>query len=553
MDNGVQNTKDVNDFLSDFPSPKSDEVVSISSDNKEDKLYIFFSLDICNSTKMKSDLKNWKDVVLKLYNSQLPFKNLQIWKFVGDEVIFCAPYQGISALIELIDIAYNKIDEVGKELTKIAAKPRYKIEVKGTLWFAYISKNDDETNIHIPAINDFLGKQIDEGFRISGFSSKGKLLLDPKIVFVLLMLHSIDATEISGRHNNRNLGQKILSSISDIIDKQDIKKLKSHLEDYDLREKILQRLEKISFINYENLKGVWNNSPYPIYWYSESNNYKYPQINKHEPLPILGYHNTGITVSKKYYSEDLFYIFKSVKIKEEIEKILRVIVENKPSDTLLKSGTTQLYYSIACVKDGKVLIAKRCFQRKHLSGVWEFGFRKHNDLGTDDNICNFFKDEFGINVVPITDGTKDKNVIPLHFCSTYRNNIKHNSILCCAEINEDKTIEELKEQINNHLSKIPQESSMYLYVDFVNEFDIVDKFEDFTLKEVEDDSYFAFIDVPQKYNNNSESEFGRQKAIVYFTDSVKYVLDFYKRWTLLKDKKWYNLLSETKSDQKREG
>lgn len=541
--------KNIVDYTKDIELPRNGGKASILSDSKEDALYIFFSLDICNSTKMKSDVKDWKNVILKLYNSQFEFRTMRIWKFVGDEVIFCTPYPGIDNLVSLIHLAYSKIQAVEDELNQVTRKENYNIKIKGTMWLTYVSSNADNTNIHVPVINEFLGKQIDEGFRMAQFSSSGKLLLDPKIVFILLLLYRIDSTMMSSESSNYDFAKKFLEPIDSFIDETEKKKIKDNIESINLRKDIKNLIENIYFMKYEKMKGIWGNNPYPIYWYSQlQSKEEYPSINSNEPIPLL---MSTESERNKYYSRDLFSIFESVNIKSDIKKILQVIIDNKPSNPYIKSGTAQLYYSIACVKDGKVLIAKRCFSRKHLSGIWEFGFKKHTDVGTYDDICNFFFKEFGIKVTPITDGTVDNNLIPLHFCTTYRNNIKHNSILCCAEIQEDKTIDELKEHIYKHFESISknENNTRYIEVDFVNEEDVKDKFEDLTLKNIEDDSYSASIGKSLLYNNtNQQDKNQKQKAIVYFKDSVKYVLDFYRRWATLTDKKWYNLLSDFNGD-----
>lgn len=552
MNNGVI---DIVEYTSEIKPPKDNHKESIVSDSKESSLYLFFSLDICNSTKMKDEIEQWKKVILKLYNSQLDFRNMRIWKFVGDEVVFCTPYPGIKGLVELIKFAYNKIQAVENELTKTANKDDYKVEIKGTMWTAYISKNPDNTNIHISSIDEFLGKQIDEGFRMTHFSSNGKLLLDPKIVFILLLMHSINATIISSEHVDEKFAKCFLGTINDLITEDEKIKIKDNLQSLNLRLDITEIIKNVFFIKYERLKGIWKNYPYPIYWYSKlRSNKEYPDINSNEPLPILMRQNNQETPDYlQYYSRDLFSVFCKADIVADIKKILRVVIENEPSNPYIKSGTAQLYYSIACVKDNKVLIAKRCFSRQHLSGVWEFGFQKHTDVGTYQDICNFFSKEFGIKVNPITDGTVDKNIIPLHFCTTYRNNIKHNSILCCAEIQEDMSVEELKETINQYLQTVLKDSGneRYLEVDFVDERDIKNRFEDLTLKSVEDDSYSAYIGEPIVYNDDNHKKDGqKQKAIVYFTDSVKYVLDFYRRWCTLNNKTWYSLLSDNHGDEK---
>lgn len=537
-------------------SPTIDAEHSISLDDKEPSLYIFFSLDICDSTSMKDQVNNWKEIILQLYDTQEEFKDImRVWKYIGDEVVFCTAFSGIDSLVKLIDQAYKKLKAVENKLTE-AANNSYKVSVKGTMWLAYISGKSSHTG-RVSNIDEFLGKHIDEGFRMTGFSSNGKLLLDPKIVFILLLLFSIDKSKISSRYSgsltlDQRFADKFLSSIQSLIadytdkEKAIITRIRPLFE---LRSKICDLIYHIFFIKYEKLKGIWKNYPYPIYWYStsESNNV-YPNINNNELLPII----TDQMYPSKYYSIELMSVFNQAGVKSDIDDILGIVSNNIPSRPYLKNDTVQLYYSIACVKDNKVFIAKRCSDRKHLRGVWEFGFQKHTLTHTCDDIQSFFLFEFGLNVKPITDGSIDNNLIPLHFCTTYRNTNKHNSILCCAVIQNEGSIEEIKAQVENHLQSIQQSGKEVRYseVDFIGVQDAKDKFEDLTLKDVYEDAYNVSTGNTHVFNDsqNHTNELVKQKAIVYFTDSVKYVLDFYERWSKLNTKKWYNLFSDEGDD-----
>lgn len=432
-------------------APSESARSSISIDHKENSLYIFFSLDICDSTKMKDQIPNWKDIILKLYNTQEEFKDImRVWKYVGDEIVFCTAFSGIESLVKLINTAYKKLESVESELTKIADKEGYTVSIKGTMWLAYISSDSSHTN-QISDIDEFLGKQIDEGFRMTGFSSNNKLLLDPKIVFILLLLFSLDASKVSILEENsvnRKFANAFLNNIESIIVdyKNKEESLKRNISSYELRDEISKLVKNIYFIKYERLKGIWKDYPYPIYWYSTSQSKnEYPDINSNELLPVI----TDKINSKKFYSLDLISVFDKAGAKSDLDEILNIVSENTPSRPYLKNDTVQLYYSIACVKDGKVFIAKRCYDRKHLKGVWEFGFQKHTLTYTCDDIRKFFLTEFGLTVKPITDGTIENNLIPLHFCTTYRNTNKHNRILSAQILPKDLFVRKYIKDIGN--------------------------------------------------------------------------------------------------------
>lgn len=514
--------------------PKIKRTNTKKNSNKNDKVFIFLSFDICNSTEMKSSVENWKEIIIEFYRTEFEFKYMNLWKFVGDEIVFYIPYSGIDNFVSLIQFAYKKIGTLQEELNKKVKTKTipFNINIKGTMWIAYVSETDIKKNVQIQELDEFIGKQIDEGFRMSNFSSGGKLLLDPKIVFILLTLFSTDAID-SPNNSYSQFSNQFLKNVNDAL-KNSIKK---NIDINSVRKKISDVVKNVYFVKYENLKGIWGHSPYPIYWYFESKDrLKYFES---EPTPLLfGQTDPVDDKQNKFYSKDLFKIFQTVQTERDILDIFGLISKSKKfSTSFSRQGLAQLYYSIACVKNNKVLIAQRSYERKHLRGVWEFGFQKHNDIGIKENIAKFFKTEFNLDIRLITDGTNEENIIPLHFCTTYRNNLKHNCILCCAEILDERNLDEIKSDINEFLIK-KRKSKQYLKVDFVDESDVTDKFVSLSAKEIEEDSYSAQIGEHKEYNVESCA---LQHAIMYFDDSIKAALSFFKNRDKLSEEKWYSL------------
>lgn len=546
-----------------LPDTKTVSVDTNIIHKNNDKLFIFLSLDLCNSTKMKDITPNWTEVITHLYNTKSPLINMDLWKFIGDEVVFYAPYVGINELVNLIISSYEKIESLENELTEIAktSNPQIKIEIKGTLWLSYVSDNSKTVNIRIREFNEFIGKQIDEGFRMSVYSSSSKLLLDPKIVFILLTLFSIDATEISSNSAYEHFAKNFLENMDPELKVACTNKLKELVNGLDPRKKISKIIEGIYFVQYEYLKGIWGEAPYPIFWYFD----QYEKLKYHEainggPVSIL-YHQSEKYYENpdhfqdqfRYYSRNLFQLYSIVHADKEIIEILKVIANTEYESIPFSNGTAQLYYSIACVKDNKVLIAKRGLKRKHLRGVWEFGFKKHSSININDNIRNFCKDEFNLDVDPITDGVYKENIFPIHFCTTYRNNIKHNSILCCANIISDLSIDELEDQINQFIKSKNENSDnivQYIEAKFVDYNEACKLFKELTLQEVEIDSYQAQIGKSITHNEIVSDE--KQEAIIYFLDSIKTVLSFSNIWNNLDEQKWTNLLTTKDRDDNSE-
>lgn len=528
----------------------------------EDCLMIFVSYDICNSTKMKESVSNWKDVITALYNTSAPRRSMNLWKCIGDEIVFCTKYIGIEELVKCIKFSYEKLEELENTLSQITKNDSgFKVELKGTIWLANISDSNKSKSVKINEMDEFIGKQIDEGFRMSNYSSSTKLLIDPKIVFVLLILFCIDAKQLSNDSEYSPFAEIFLENIKSSLISNFITKLKSLISDsenWEIRSEINKLVKNIYFVNYESLKGIWEESPYPIFWYFDS----YKKIKYHEainggPISIL-YHQSKEYYNKdkeyereqnRYYSRELFRLFSVVNIDDEINSIIEIVANEKFNSTatqLSNSGFAKLYYSIACIKEDKVLIVKRSYERKHLCGVWEFGFTKHTNISINDNIRNFFSEEFGISVTPITDGINNENIIPLHFCTTYRNNRKHNSILCCATIDDDMSIEELKKSILKHIENKNKEyerknnPKQYIDVNFVDYGTALKKYKELSLADIIEDSYKAQIGDSIKHNSTNG---GQAEAILYFQDSIRATLTFYEKWKELPEKNWCSYIS----------
>lgn len=528
-------TNNIDKFKENGPQlPKMSSKTFDFSVEKEDGVFVFLSFDICNSTEMKDVVTNWKQIIIKFYETKIQFRHMTLWKFIGDEIVFHMPYTDIGSFLSLIRLAYNKIGALQDELNNAAktTSSAFKINIKGTMWLAYISNYDTKRNIQIAEIGEFVGKQIDEGFRMSEFSSGGKLLLDPKIVFILLSIFCYDGIE-SPRNSYKLFSQQFMENVGEDFKNTILKHIDINL----VRNSVSDILEQVYFVNYKTLKGIWGNSPYPIYWYFDSKDrLKYFED---KPIKILAEQdNSKISSENRFYSKELFKVFETVQAEQEIIDIFDMMAKNQSFDaTFSRHGVAQLYYSIACVKDDKVFIAQRSYERKHLRGVWEFGFQKHNDVDVIDNIKRMFKNDFNLNVELLTDGTDENNIIPVHFCATYRNNLKHNSILCCARIDDERSLDEIVQSVNAFLNDGPSQKR-YLQVDFVDINEANNRFQSLTAHEIEEDSYNAQIDNHKSFNKGDDI----QKAVMYFNDTVKAVLSFVKRWNKLSDGgKWYDL------------
>ena len=459
----------------------------------EERLFVFFSVDICNSTKLKSNNEEWFEANKLLYNEQMT--QLHFWKYNGDEVLYAEPFSDIKTLAEIIKESYLYIKRMQNEMRKKLKEDDF--ELKGTLWLARTSTGEDKKpNLHIKSSNfsnEFLGYNIDEGFRLTKKISGSKIAIDAKIVFLLLLINDI--------YNNKEC-------FTVISDEDDFFKFARNIDKV-VSKQIKEVLTNTYFINYSQLKGIWDNRKYPIFWYYEDRrDYAYDEQlddNYNIPEPLL---NSDWEIK-------IEHIFHSVNAMDEFLKILKIISSPKTSPYSWESFS-RLYYSVACInpKTQNILVLQRSNQRKHLKGLWEFVPYKHTSKETVSSIEKKFSDEFNFNIKIVTDNEDERNIYPIHFCTIYRNGQAHNSLLCMAIIELDESDEEI-------LAKLcANNSGRYMNYKFVNE-ENLDEFKPISIKEIEIDSLAAL--------SNNSTPVAEGTSIMYLKKSINAIKNYYKR------------------------
>jgi len=218
------------------------QLFNMPSDNTY-RVCMFFSIDLVNSTKFKSRYpQKWGEVIYSFYDHvirtiQLECPEAEIWKHNGDDIIFrieitnkdnilMAP----STLHKAMQLAYGKFT-----LTNQIAKNF--LYFKGALWLANIAMdgfNDKEQprnfllKVGIDEVVDYVGIDIDEGFRMSQHAMQGKVVLDPKIVY-LLNKYITEWRRITHQSIDMN----------------------------------------VRIVDYKSMKGIWDEKLFPIVWYTD--------------------------------------------------------------------------------------------------------------------------------------------------------------------------------------------------------------------------------------------------------------------------------------------
>jgi hypothetical protein len=338
--------------------------------------YIFFSFDLVNSTFYKNRETSWANTYSHFFEycktqvRQYCFPKAQVWKMVGDEVLFYMPISDESEIKTAPDLVYQVLQESIKYIYEKYPVSKGILSVKATLWAANISDIDagvNDGNILIKErffdnyVFDFLGPDIDIGFRISKYSLRGMLVVDAKLACLLTKL-------------NTELDQ---NSISDLM----------------------------RIVSYEPLKGVWDDRPYPIVWYCKSwpgSDSMFVYDERYNSLIVERIISSGFksleSVSK------LTKIFTDLNRIEEIGKLQKGISEytkNNPKGFILKrvppDRLSELHLVAICINEKmQVLVAKRT-QKDVLSEKWEFGCSQlHLNQTFSEAMIDGYKKDFGL-------------------------------------------------------------------------------------------------------------------------------------------------------------
>lgn len=236
---------------------------SAGSDLENDshaELCLFFSFDIVNSTQYKTTIGCWpviirgllEDIRSRVFKTMGFLQSVTMWRVIGDEVVFVTPVYSTQDIFEAVDAIFEVTQrecvslKTGKFFENIEnqsisgteiefLKTQRTLSIKSAAWIAAVNKKIESqydnlkfmysASEHNEAIREYLGVDIDTGFRIKGYTKERRLVVSIELAHLLLSHASDNKAE---------------------------------------REEIA---EKLHIVGYDRLKGVWNGDPYPIIWY----------------------------------------------------------------------------------------------------------------------------------------------------------------------------------------------------------------------------------------------------------------------------------------------
>ncbi|RHS91036.1 hypothetical protein [Clostridium sp. AM42-4] len=390
---------------------------------------LFFSFDIVNSSSYKDEnYFGWPLVLTSLLTSiqrnvTKEIVSAQLWRVLGDEIIFFVTIRNIDEIYSTIDAVYNILvnfnlqlhsghffetlgneDEKSEQTDEPDCVKKEKINflavhgsiaVQAAAWIAIVKNGDEEKiqpfdnifkryNINDnQQINEFLGQDIDTGFRIKKETQDRRLVVSVELA-------------------------KLLSDRT-------------------------AYLSRLNIVTYKSLKGVWRNRLYPIIWYHDKDvssvsfeeSFYYDEVTS-SPLSKAYFDNRkgeGVDLPKDMFLDvhkALDKVIQDQNLKAKIELISQTINETendeKSVENEFSSKLLEFHCAAVCcdVENRKILIAKRN-DRKLYPGLWEFGCAKANiENSLSESIINDYKNDFGFDIkVVCEESRKDIEPVPI--------------------------------------------------------------------------------------------------------------------------------------------
>lgn len=458
--------------------------------NQNAWLGLFFSFDIVNSTKYKTLTTQWPTIIKTLLkyiqdlvqDKDTPLKEAILWRVIGDEIIFYIKISNLDELKEAIDYTFEVTQKVSLSLKSGKFNGRIEnqdivkneieimkiqnnLSIKSAAWVAPINEKNTNPYDNILSSYDsvyatskvtvleFIGRDIDTGFRIKAEALPRKLIISLEIAYLLKIKHKSDMEYSRKETENLNKYREVSKKYEEISDEK--------------------FYEKFIIMDYKQLKGVFDESPYPLIFYhnpektinekwepeeisfDESFDYDEPQmleiVNKYFSRKIKeSSNNKNDFLNKDMYDSKIAidkiikskYLYDKLEYLEEIcplENLNRADNRNREGAQISK---IELHCAVVCcdVKNKKILIAKRNTEHKTNPEVWDFGCSEaESGEKLIDSIKRQYKERFDIEIELYIDSDReDKQPVPLHIYELGDFKNKKGIIFAAKVLNQNK-------------------------------------------------------------------------------------------------------------------
>lgn len=332
----------------------------------------------------------------------------EMWRVLGDEVIFIVRVYQEETLHEYVNkifkIMVNTVFQIKNgELFESKDDELHKLQnilsLKAAAWIAIVNdvgnainnsilldENDNIFEQYQPvaeqpgySLYEFLGNDIDAGFRISKQTMDGRFVISYELAYLI--------------------------------------------------SKETDSLACLNIITYRRLKGIWKNRLYPVIWYHDPKayieNYQ-KEIIFNDSFPYDAFDENDLM--KEYFNNtqgeneiirdqrmfsDPNYAIQKIKtdrgLSRKLERIKSVISNSTHSRTkYVDPESMQIHCAAVCYKieddQIKILVFKRSQDRKKFPGKWEFGCSKAQiDKTISDRLKEEYKADFDLDIEPVCD------------------------------------------------------------------------------------------------------------------------------------------------------
>lgn len=449
------------------------ESISCTQENKnnskdeeqisESSLHLFFSFDVVNSTIYKVMTYAWPivmkalldDIYTKVTSAQ-ELKESILWRVIGDELIFVVRVKDDEFLQTSVDFVFeltqimDRAIRNGKFFKSIKNQKftytdieqlsvHSPLSIKTAMWVA--SVNDEYKNeydcikvnyayhdsCNERSILEFLGSDIDAGFRLKQYTQDRRVVISFELACLLTRKYKTD-----------------------------------------------NEYKRLNIMDYVKLKGVWNESLYPIIWYYNSdvvknvndglkeidfeNSFRYDEASRN-PL-VNNYFIRMEQISKnkeRDLKEENSYLLSSMfNAKKAISKIIMDRDLQGKIDYFIElyrnlkrrkeeyfEYPLELHCAVVCCdhQNRKVMIIHRGNDHKTNPSKWEFGCAKaksNRDLKS--TIEDYYKENYNVEIELVCDESRKGNSIkPIAVYEiNNNNNIKKGIIFVGKVIDKDK-------------------------------------------------------------------------------------------------------------------
>ena len=451
----------------------SDQIQNLNKEREERferrSVEMFFSFDIVNSTAYKTlNFTGWSKVIITLFSKvqQLVAKKMpsaEMWRILGDEVIFIVPIKEkndifiyISSIFEILNSMVSQLkkgtffDDLELcDLDRDLMKMQNIISLKASAWIAIIGENLKKLEQYDNLIErfrlqegygifEFLGNDIDMGFRIKDNTQERRLVISYELAYIL----------------SRNT-------------------------DY---------LKNLHIVTYKRLKGVWQDRLYPIIWYHDAKyleglsfekSFYYDERENSELVKLYFKSRKDPTLDQELYL-DVDYALKKILVDQKLEdkftKIDKVIEESQEDfKHLLDPNFLLRLHCVAVCYDKskkKILIMKRSDNREKFPGCWEFGCAKGTlETSLEKQIKDEYKKDFGIDIkIQCNEDREDIQPIPLAMYEVENAQGKDKGIITMAEILENNDIDNFNREKHSQVRWIEENEVDQFSEPAVNDF-----------------------------------------------------------------------------------